>query len=190
MPALAVGDIVFIRVPFRPFLEVAAATQSWANHVGIVVEIVAGEARVAESTFPFARVTPFARFVARSQHRAFVVARLVTAPDPAQAARIRTAARRRLGTFYDTGFDLDSPRQFCSRFVHEVLDEAMDVRVGSVMTFAELHASHPDADLRFWRAWFFGRIPWRRRTVTPQSLLDSTGIDLIFDNRTPNCESR
>ena len=35
-PALNVGDVVFIRVAARPFREVAAATDSWTNHVGIV----------------------------------------------------------------------------------------------------------------------------------------------------------
>jgi len=57
-PRLAVGDVVFIRVTARPFREVADATGSWTNHVGV---------------------------------------------------------------FYDTGFNLHSRRQFCSRFVREVL---------------------------------------------------------------------
>ncbi|MBZ8143709.1 hypothetical protein CLD22_28325, partial [Rubrivivax gelatinosus] len=37
-PGLGVGDIVFIRVRARPFREVARATNSWTNHVGIVVD--------------------------------------------------------------------------------------------------------------------------------------------------------
>jgi hypothetical protein len=37
-PPLQVGDLVFIRVPHKPFREVAAATGSWTNHVGIVVD--------------------------------------------------------------------------------------------------------------------------------------------------------
>jgi hypothetical protein len=34
---MKVGDLVFIRVGVRPFLEVADATDSWTNHVGIAV---------------------------------------------------------------------------------------------------------------------------------------------------------
>src|SRR4051812_46653168 len=36
---LRVGDLVFIRIAFRPFLEVADATNSWTNHVGVVVDV-------------------------------------------------------------------------------------------------------------------------------------------------------
>ena len=35
--ALQIGDVVFIRVNALPFREVAAATDAWTNHVGIVV---------------------------------------------------------------------------------------------------------------------------------------------------------
>ena len=64
-----VGDIVFIRVTVRPFLEVASATRSWANHVGIVVGERGGEPLIAESTFPLSRVTTMSRFLARSRAR-------------------------------------------------------------------------------------------------------------------------
>jgi len=40
---LKIGDLIFIRVPARPFREVATATGSWTNHVGIVVDAVHGE---------------------------------------------------------------------------------------------------------------------------------------------------
>ncbi|MBN3821173.1 hypothetical protein G3N57_33685, partial [Paraburkholderia sp. Se-20369] len=58
---------MFIRVPARPFREVADATGSWTNHVGIVVDTSGAEPVVAESTFPWAKLTPLSRFVARSE---------------------------------------------------------------------------------------------------------------------------
>ncbi len=51
-PQLQGGDVVFIRVGARPFREVAAATGSWTNHVGIVVGSDAAGPRIGESTFP------------------------------------------------------------------------------------------------------------------------------------------
>lgn len=36
---LEVGDVVFVRIPFAPFTEVAKTTMSWTNHVGIVVDV-------------------------------------------------------------------------------------------------------------------------------------------------------
>ena len=47
---LDVGDLVFIRVPARPFLEVAAATDSWTNHVGVVVDTSGTQPLIGEST--------------------------------------------------------------------------------------------------------------------------------------------
>ena len=48
-----IGDIVFIRVTVRPFLEVASATRSWTNHVGIVVGERGGEPLIAEARFRY-----------------------------------------------------------------------------------------------------------------------------------------
>lgn len=180
-PTLAVGDLVFIRVPARPFLEVAAATGSWTNHVGIVVDVAGAEPLVAESTFPFSRATPLASFVARSQDRRVAVRRLATAPDAAQSAAIQSAAQQRYGVFYDTGFNLHSRRQFCSRFVREVLLQATGVAVGEVERFETLLQRQPGTELGFWTWWYLGRIPWQRETVTPASVLASPALVTAFD---------
>jgi hypothetical protein len=99
------------------------------------------------------------------------------------ARELHQLAARREGIFYDTGFDLHSRRQFCSRFVHEVIEEATGVRVGEVETFSQLLAKQPDANVRFWRFWYFGHIPWSRETVTPASLLHSPALGIVFDGR-------
>ena len=56
------------------------------------------------------------------------------------------------------------------------------IDVGMRGGFRELLAARPDVDLRFWRAWYFGSIPWKRQTVTPASLLASPELDIIFDS--------
>jgi hypothetical protein len=120
-PALAVGDLIFTSVSARPFREVAVATDSWTNHVGIVLAIDGKEPLIGESTFPFSRTTSLSKFIARSQNRRYAVARLKTDLSPDEQQRVVIAAKRRSGIFYDTGFDLHSRRQFCSRYVREVL---------------------------------------------------------------------
>ncbi|WP_175714368.1 YebB family permuted papain-like enzyme [Burkholderia ambifaria] len=178
-----IGDIVFIRVTVRPFLEVASATRSWTNHVGIVVGERGGEPLVAESTFPLSRVTTMSRFLARSDRGACVIARLKQPLDAAQRRRLVDAAMRRLGVVYDTGFNLASRRQFCSRFVREVVRDATRIVLGDVETFDALLRRNPDHPLGFWKIWYFGRIPWQRRTVTPASLLDSSELRVVADTR-------
>jgi hypothetical protein len=176
---IEVGDLIFIRVTARPFLEVSAATGCWSNHVGIVVDTSGSEPIVAESTFPFSRYTTLRRFVRRSEAARFAVCRLAGGAMESRHEAIRRAAQRRMGVFYDTGFNLRSSRQFCSRFVREVLAEALGVEIGCVQTFDELYARQPQAGLTFWKLWFFGRIPWARETVTPASLLESSLVRLV-----------
>jgi Permuted papain-like amidase enzyme, YaeF/YiiX, C92 family len=180
-PTLKVGDLVFIRIAFKPFLEVATATNTWTNHVGVVVDVGGGEPRVGESAFPFSRITPLSKFVKRSENGRFAVMRLKDELTAEQQAKVLSAASRRLGIFYDTGFDLHSRREFCSRYAREVLSEATGHTVGEVETFSHLLASRPDTNLAFWKIWYFGRIPWDRETVTPASLLRSTDVRTVFD---------
>jgi hypothetical protein len=179
--ALCVGDIVCIHVTAKPFREVAAATGSWINHVGIVFDTAGDEPVIAESTFPFSRLTGLSRFLARSEGGRVAVARLRQPLTSSEAQQVRVAARRRMGVFYDTGFKLNSRRQFCSRYVREVIEEATGIQIGDIETFAALYSRQPQAELRFWRFWYFGRIPWQRKTVTPASLLRSSQLRYVFD---------
>lgn len=180
-PALNVGDVVFIRVAARPFREVAAATDSWTNHVGIVIDMSGMEPLIAESTFPLSRTTKLSKFAARSEGGRLAVVRLKAPLTPEQQQQIVAAAERRAGIFYDTGFDLHSRRQFCSRYVREVIEEAIGIQVGEVETFAALLTRRPQTGLGFWRVWYFGQIPWQRQTVTPASLLRSPALVPVFD---------
>ncbi len=181
--SVRVGDLVFTRIDVLPFREVAAASGTWTNHVGIVIGRDRAMPLIAESTFPRARITPMADFVRRSEGGRVAVLRLPTGLDAAAEARLRVAANRRLGVLYDTGFDLHSRRQFCSRFAHEVIEEAVGERVGEVQTLAELFERNPQARLTFWRIWYMGSIPWARQTITPASLLSSPRLRPVFDGR-------
>ncbi|WGY70459.1 YebB family permuted papain-like enzyme [Burkholderia cepacia] len=185
-----IGDIVFIRVTVRPFLEVASATRAWTNHVGIVVGERGGEVLIAESTFPLSRVTTMSRFLARSDRGACVIARLKQPLDARQRRRLVDAAMRRIGVVYDTGFNLASSRQFCSRFVREVVRDATRIVLGDVETFDTLLRRNPDHPLGFWKVWYFGRIPWQRRTVTPASLMESGELRVVTDTRDRDGDAR
>jgi hypothetical protein len=178
---LNVGDVVFIRVVPKPFREVASTTGTWTNHVGVVIEVAGDEPLVAESKFPLSRITPLSAFVHRSEHGRVAVCRLKVPLNDKQRDLVREAALRRVGIYYDTGFNLHSRRQFCSRYVREVLQDATGVPIGEVQSFAALLRQHPEANLRFWRLWFFGRIPWARETVSPASLLRCRELQPVFD---------
>jgi len=178
---LKVGDVVFIDVKPLPFQKVSEATASWVNHVGVVIDVSGNDPVIAESTFPFSRTTRFSRFVARSIGRRVAVMRLDTLLTWRQEEAVRSASEKRMGIRYDTGFNLHSRGQFCSRFVREVMAEATGVTLGETETFGALLAGNPDVRLGFWQAWYFGRIPWQRETITPASLLRSNRLRPVFD---------
>ena len=179
--SLQVGDIVFTRIGAYPFRKVAEATGTWTNHVGIVLDVSGPEPTIGESRFPFSGSTTLGRFVARSDGGRVAVMRLPVPLTPAQQAAIVDAANQRRHVFYDTGFDARSQRQFCSRYVREVLQQGAGVEVGRVQTFRQLLADAPQADVGFWRVWYFGSIPWQRETVTPASVLHTPGLKTVFD---------
>lgn len=178
---LSVGDIVFIRVDVLPFRKVADATGSWTNHVGVVVDIDGAEPTIAESTVPLAKTTPLSKFVGRSELGRVAVMRMRAPLDAQKQVRIRQASEARMGIRYDTGFDLASKGLFCSRLVYEVFLEATGTEVGEVENFGTLLTKNPQADLRFWKAWFLGSIPWSRKTVTPASVMHSKELSALFD---------
>lgn len=178
---LQVGDLVFIRVSALPFRKVSDTTGSWTNHVGIVVATDGAEPVIAESTFPLSKRGGLSRFLDRSEHGRVEISRLRSPPTAAQQQLLALAAQKRQGIFYDTGFDLHSRRQFCSRFVHEVVHEATGIEVGEVETFRAILARNPDTRLGFWRVWYFGSIPWQRETVTPASVMSSPQLRPVFD---------
>lgn len=175
------GDIVFTRIGRMPFRQIADVTQTWTNHVGVVVGFDRSGAIVAESRIPLSCRSRFSHFVRRSSGGRVAVMRLSRPLSEDEVRRLGQAVRRRLGRLYDTGFNLGSRRQFCSRFVREVLEESTGVVVGESITLRELLERNPEADLRLWKAWYFGHIPWERRTVTPASLYSSPSLEVVFD---------
>ncbi len=180
---LEVGDVVFIRIPIQPFTQVSDATSSWTNHVGIVSDVSGKEPVISESSVPLSGETKWSKFMQRSDKGRVAVTRLDKPLDAQQQRRLGQAVAARRGIMYDTGFDLHSKRQFCSRYVREVLDEAAGVKLGEVESFSVLLKRNPQADQAFWKVWYFGNIPWQRETVTPASLLKDGRMRVVFDGQ-------
>ena len=177
------GDLIFVRIALGPFVEVADASNSWTNHVGVVTSADLQNSTVSESTIPFSQTTTLAKFVNWSEQGRVAVTRLINPISAEQIETLKKAIKKRNGIFYDTGFDLYSNKQFCSRYAYEVMLEATGIKIGTVITFKEMFSKKPDINLAFWKNWYFGSIPWERETITPASLLESSETKVIFDGR-------
>ena len=164
------------------FTSVATTTQSWTSHVGIIVDYQQGDWIVAESGIPFVRKTPLRRFLDRSDDQRFSIRRLRTEPTDQQRHAMLVFADSQMGRVYSLGFDLEARKTFCSKFVRDVVYQGTGEQIGEIETFDHLLRRNPDAPLWFWRAWFFGFIPWQRTTVTPASELDSPLLRVVIQN--------
>lgn len=171
-----IGDIVFIRCKGWLFRYVANATSCWANHVGVIVGHNGSDYLVAESRVPLSSITTLSKFIRRSEHQRYEVKRLARSLSLQEQEQIGLAAHKRLGILYHQGFKLNSKRQFCSKFVHEIYQESTNTVLGQIETFSRLLERSPDASIAFWRIWFMGFIPWRRYTITPNSLYESSEL--------------
>jgi hypothetical protein len=174
------GDLLFIASPSYLYRRVATATGSRASHVGVAFEDPQQGWLVAESTVPMSRYAPLGDFLARSERQWLEVRRLQCELSQGQVTALRAACDARMGRWYHLGFAYESPRTYCSKFVHEVYREALGVDIGVVETFGELLQRNPRESLGFWKLWFFGRIPWQRKTVTPASQLSSPALRTVW----------
>jgi len=173
------GDILFISINAFLYKQVARGTGSWCSHVGFVVR-EQGEWYVLESAVPVVKRSPLRKYLARTCNNEVAVRRLKSGVSTAQVELLKVEAQKRMGTFYHLGFQFDSKRQFCSKFVHECFRDALGVKLGQVETLEGLLEQNPQASVGFWRAWYFGFIPWQRRTLTPASQLADDALETVF----------
>lgn len=174
------GDIIFISIGFYPFTQVAHGTGSWCSHVGFVVR-EDNQWYVLESAVPFVKKTPLRKFIQRTANYDLAVRRLPRNLSEHDIDALKASANKQMGRLYHTGFKFESKRQFCSKFVHQIFAEALSVKLGRVQTLKELIDENPQANLSFWKTWYFGRIPWERKTITPNSQLKDPQLVTVLD---------
>ncbi|MEQ5399406.1 YebB family permuted papain-like enzyme [Providencia rettgeri] len=175
-----VGDVVFTSIGTELFRQIASASLCWSNHVGMIVGHNGEDYLIAESRVPLSTTTTLSRFIARSSDNRYSVRRFSHTLTSEQKSALVAEVPARLNKFYHTGFNYESSRQFCSKFVFDIYQSALSVQIGELETFKELLTKNPNAKLNFWKLWLIGQIPWERKTVTPASLWHHPELSLIY----------
>ncbi|BBB26202.1 YiiX/YebB-like N1pC/P60 family cysteine hydrolase [Amphritea japonica] len=177
------GDILFISIDAFLYKQVARGTGSWSSHVGFAIK-EDNQWLVIESKVPVVSKTPLRKFLSRTCNGEVSVRRLKAPLTTAEITQLKQSADKLADSLssklYHLGFDFNSKRQFCSKFVHLVYQDALGIKLGKVETLRQLLNDNPQASVRFWRCWFFGFIPWKRQTLTPASQLKDPQLDTIF----------
>ena len=173
------GDIIFISIDSFLYRQVAKGTGSWTSHVGFIVK-ENKQWFVLESAVPKVRRTPLRDFVKRTTNNEVSVLRLQNKLTTDQIEQLKNTAEKRMGRFYHLGFKFNSERQFCSKFVYLTYKEALGIKIGKVQTLAALLEENPQASVNFWRCWYFGFVPWNRKTITPASQLEDPQLFTVY----------
>ncbi|MEY0025558.1 YebB family permuted papain-like enzyme [Providencia rettgeri] len=175
-----VGDVVFTSIGSELFRQIASASLCWSNHVGMIVGHNGEDYLIAESRVPLSTTTTLSRFISRSSGNRYSVRRFAHTLTHEQKSALVAEVPARLNKLYHTGFNYNSPRQFCSKFVFDIYQSALSIQIGEIETFEELLTKNPSAKLNFWKLWFIGHIPWKRTTVTPASLWNHPELSLVY----------
>jgi hypothetical protein len=184
------GDMVFIHVDNLVFRNLENLQDSWATHVGVVVDDIYGNPVVAESRLPKSVMGPICDYVKRSKNYKFSIRRPNQRLTPTQSVLLTLEAERRMDIWYDIGFDFDSEdTQYCSKFVYQAMEAATGIKAGKLQTFEELkdiaaeQGKDVSAIMKFWKTYFGGRIPWKRVTITPASQYRDPNYFTLLENR-------
>ncbi|MBY0316755.1 MAG: hypothetical protein K2Q26_14635 [Bdellovibrionales bacterium] len=172
------GDIVFLDIDSFVFEAVAAATQTWTSHVGIAT-LVNNQWVMVESTLPTSRKTPLCDYLDKTQNDHFAVRRLKGGMSPADLSRLKSYLDTQMGILYDTGFDYNSTRLYCSKLVYQSFYFVLNKEIGSIKAFQKLLDENPQGDTSFWKWWFLGSVPWERLTVTPKDQLIDSDLETV-----------
>jgi hypothetical protein len=182
------GDLIFLELSSPIFERVARASGGWASHVGIVLhDAKEGKLAVAESTIPEVKWTNLCKYIHHGKDSHFVVRRFKGSLKSEDIFEMRSKVEQWMGSLYHLGFKYDSRRQFCSKFVSQLYQHSIGLEVGRFETFRELlenikGTKYEQGDMAFWRSWFLGKIPYKRRTVTPVSQVEDKRFFDIFYN--------
>lgn len=141
-PPVQAGDLVFQTSRSSQSEAIRLATGSAFTHVGLVV-LRDGEPWVLEASRRV-RYTRLRAFVGHGVGRRVAIYRLVDPPTSDLSSRLEEAARRRLGRPYDTTFEWNEERLYCSELVYLVLRDALGIEVGELEPFDALALSSPE----------------------------------------------
>lgn len=175
------GDVIFTSIPNHLYQCVERATNSPTSHVGIVFKCDSKWC-VAESRIPFSCYTPLEEFIARSKDGRYAIKRVKEGLSESETDALKLQCVRQMGQLYHLGFKYHSKRQFCSKFVYEAYQTALGLEVGKLETFTELLRRNPATSKKFWRLWYFGLIPWKRITITPESQFSDQKLVTVVEH--------
>ena len=177
------GDLIFQKstgFAGEVFRELSGS--AW-THVGVLQD-VAGKWYVAEAYKPVG-LTAIDKFLVRGENGDFIVARVkASLVDLSQDANQRKFKKSLHGYFakqYDTFFAWSDERMYCSELVWKAFRDAFALQLGPLQRLRDFNLTGPLATqlIAEYKA-SGGEINYDETVVSPQSLLESSYVDIVY----------
>lgn len=169
------GDIVFQSLPRSRLVNaIEGVSDSPYSHCGIVTR--EGGQWVVLEAFHKVEVTPLRRFIFRGRQEGFAAYRLH--PDcQAFVPETIACARRFLGRPYDTRYQLDDDRIYCSELIYKAYLEASGEALGELSRLGDLNWRPYEETIRHYEQ---GPVPLDRELITPRRMAEADQLELVF----------
>lgn len=179
-PALQNGDIIFQTSLSSQSQAIQLATSSPYSHVGILYQEEDGSWCVYEAVATV-RCTDLDAWIQRGKDQHYVVKRLRQANTLLTVDRLlamKAAGEAHLGTHYDTQFEWNNDRYYCSELVWKLYHDAIGVELAPLSTVKEMALNNPIVEQKL-KERYGEQVPLNEVVVAPGALFDSEHLMTI-----------
>jgi hypothetical protein len=170
------GDLVFQSMPHMPLVDaIEGATGSPWSHCGIVVRRGDDAWQVLEAIGPV-QYTPLSEWIERGREKKFVAYRLRERPAGRVEALIK-AAETFLGRPYDSRYEMDDEKIYCSELVDKAFAAVMGRPLGKAMRLGDMNWRPYEGLIRELEG---GGLPLDREIVSPRALTESPEVTKVY----------
>jgi hypothetical protein len=166
------GDIIFQESRSSQSRAIQLATKSQYSHMGMIF-FHDGRWYVYEAVGPV-KFTPLDPWIKRGRGAHFVVKRLRNSAllTPVAMARMDELARRYAGKPYDSYFEWDDRRIYCSELVWKLYKQAVGVEVGRLQKLRDFDLHNPLVAEKL-KERYGSQIPLDEVVISPGAIFNS-----------------
>jgi uncharacterized protein YycO len=167
------GDIIFQKSKSRQSIALEKATRSMYTHCGIIYESQ-GKYYVYEAVQPV-KLTPLSVWISRGVEQKYVIKRLKHADKlltPRVLQDMREYGEGFRGKNYDTHFNWDDSRLYCSELVWKIYKNGANVEVGKLRKLKDFDLEYPLVK-QIMKERYGADIPLDETVISPQDIFES-----------------
>jgi uncharacterized protein YycO len=172
------GDIIFHTSKSSQSKMLEIATNSNITHVGVIF-FKSGKPYVFEAVNPV-KVTPLQQFINRGVGSRYSVKRSKTPLTSSDLKIMMEYGKRQLGKPYDSKFEWDNQKMYCSELVWKMYHYA-GIRLCDIKTFSNFNLDRPIVKKAI-KDRYNGRFNINESVVAPVDLYKSDNLKTVYSN--------